>query len=167
MPPGSTRLVVRLRARAGGTLVELEHHGLTAEERRSTRSGGRTSSGGSRFSREETIPVSIPGRLRRQNREVPANGRAVSRRLVTARLRGGAMCFIAGLTQADEEPHRNPLRPRASSPVGFGSAEAAAVFSRSLMELEAPVSARGSTMMRRREVRVLALEQLRGPRGSE
>ncbi|HWL85265.1 MAG TPA: SRPBCC domain-containing protein [Polyangiaceae bacterium] len=32
MPPGSTRLIVRLTAQAGGTLVELEHHGLTADE---------------------------------------------------------------------------------------------------------------------------------------
>ena len=32
MPPGSTRLVVRLTAHAGGTLVELEHHGLTPDE---------------------------------------------------------------------------------------------------------------------------------------
>ena len=32
MPPGSTRLVVRLTARESGTLVELEHSGLTARE---------------------------------------------------------------------------------------------------------------------------------------
>ena len=32
MPPGSTRLVVRLTAQGGGTLVELEHHGLTPAE---------------------------------------------------------------------------------------------------------------------------------------
>jgi uncharacterized protein YndB with AHSA1/START domain len=33
MPPGSTRLVVRFTARGPGTLVELEHSGLTARER--------------------------------------------------------------------------------------------------------------------------------------
>ena len=33
MPPGATRLVVRLTARGNGTLVELEHSGLTAGER--------------------------------------------------------------------------------------------------------------------------------------
>jgi len=32
MPPGSTRLVVRLTARGAGTLVELEHRGLVARE---------------------------------------------------------------------------------------------------------------------------------------
>ena len=32
MPPGSTRLVVRFIAKPGGTLVELEHHGLTPAE---------------------------------------------------------------------------------------------------------------------------------------
>jgi uncharacterized protein YndB with AHSA1/START domain len=32
MPPGATRLVVRFSARADGTLVELEHHGLTVDE---------------------------------------------------------------------------------------------------------------------------------------
>jgi uncharacterized protein YndB with AHSA1/START domain len=32
MPPGSTRIVVRLIATPGGTRVELEHHGLTREE---------------------------------------------------------------------------------------------------------------------------------------
>jgi uncharacterized protein YndB with AHSA1/START domain len=32
MPPGSTRLVVQLRAHGAGTLVELEHSGLVAEE---------------------------------------------------------------------------------------------------------------------------------------
>ena len=32
MPPGSTRLVVRLTATGAGTLVELEHHGLVPEE---------------------------------------------------------------------------------------------------------------------------------------
>jgi uncharacterized protein YndB with AHSA1/START domain len=34
MPPGSTRLVVRLIATKGGTLVELEHHGLVPDEAR-------------------------------------------------------------------------------------------------------------------------------------
>jgi hypothetical protein len=32
MPPGSTRLIVRFTARGGGTLVELEHRGLTPSE---------------------------------------------------------------------------------------------------------------------------------------
>jgi uncharacterized protein YndB with AHSA1/START domain len=32
MPPGSTRLVVRFTARGAGTLVELEHSGLTPSE---------------------------------------------------------------------------------------------------------------------------------------
>src|SRR6266481_4370152 len=32
MPPGSTRLVVRLTARGAGTLVELEHSGLVVHE---------------------------------------------------------------------------------------------------------------------------------------
>jgi uncharacterized protein YndB with AHSA1/START domain len=32
MPPGSTRLVVRLTARGEGTLVELEHRGLAPDE---------------------------------------------------------------------------------------------------------------------------------------
>jgi uncharacterized protein YndB with AHSA1/START domain len=32
MPPGGTRLCVRLTAKGEGTLVELEHHGLTADE---------------------------------------------------------------------------------------------------------------------------------------
>src|SRR5262249_55436280 len=32
MPPGSTRLIVRLTERAGGTLVEVEHGGLSAVE---------------------------------------------------------------------------------------------------------------------------------------
>jgi uncharacterized protein YndB with AHSA1/START domain len=32
MPPGSTRLVVRLTEKGEGTLVELEHHGLTPNE---------------------------------------------------------------------------------------------------------------------------------------
>jgi len=32
MPPGSTRLVVRLTARGAGTLVELEHGGLGGRE---------------------------------------------------------------------------------------------------------------------------------------
>jgi uncharacterized protein YndB with AHSA1/START domain len=32
MPPGSTRLVVRLTPKGEGTLVELEHQGLTPEE---------------------------------------------------------------------------------------------------------------------------------------
>jgi len=32
MPPGATRLVVRFTARGSGTLVELEHSGLTARE---------------------------------------------------------------------------------------------------------------------------------------
>ena len=32
MPPGATRLVVRFTPRAGGTLVELEHQGLSATE---------------------------------------------------------------------------------------------------------------------------------------
>jgi uncharacterized protein YndB with AHSA1/START domain len=34
MPPGSTRLVVRLTATAEGTLLELEHHGLVPDEAR-------------------------------------------------------------------------------------------------------------------------------------
>ncbi len=34
MPPGSTRLVVTLEARAGGTHVVLEHGGLVPDERR-------------------------------------------------------------------------------------------------------------------------------------
>jgi uncharacterized protein YndB with AHSA1/START domain len=34
MPPGSTRLLVRLKAQGGGTLVELEHDGLIADEAR-------------------------------------------------------------------------------------------------------------------------------------
>jgi uncharacterized protein YndB with AHSA1/START domain len=33
MPPGATRLVVRFTARGGGTLVELEHSGLSARGR--------------------------------------------------------------------------------------------------------------------------------------
>ena len=33
MPPGATRLVVRFTARGRGTLVELEHSGLSAQER--------------------------------------------------------------------------------------------------------------------------------------
>lgn len=32
MPPGSTRVVVRFEPRGGGTLVTLEHHGLSAGE---------------------------------------------------------------------------------------------------------------------------------------
>lgn len=32
MPPGSTRLVIRLRAHEGGTRLELEHSGLVASE---------------------------------------------------------------------------------------------------------------------------------------
>ncbi len=32
MPPGSTRLLVRFTAHAGGTRVELEHHGLVVGE---------------------------------------------------------------------------------------------------------------------------------------
>jgi len=32
MPPGATRLVVRFSAQGAGTLVELEHHGLTPNE---------------------------------------------------------------------------------------------------------------------------------------
>jgi uncharacterized protein YndB with AHSA1/START domain len=34
MPPGSTRLVVRLTAAGAGTLLELEHHGLVPDEAR-------------------------------------------------------------------------------------------------------------------------------------
>jgi uncharacterized protein YndB with AHSA1/START domain len=34
MPPGSTRLVVRLTAGGEGTIVELEHHGLVPDEAR-------------------------------------------------------------------------------------------------------------------------------------
>jgi hypothetical protein len=34
MPPAATRLLVKFRARPGGTLVELEHHGLSVEESR-------------------------------------------------------------------------------------------------------------------------------------
>ena len=33
MPPGATRLVVRFTARGRGTLVELEHSGLSAQQR--------------------------------------------------------------------------------------------------------------------------------------
>lgn len=33
MPPGATRLIVRFTARGRGTLVELEHSGLTAQQR--------------------------------------------------------------------------------------------------------------------------------------
>lgn len=32
MPPGATRLIVRFTPRGGGTLVELEHQGLSANE---------------------------------------------------------------------------------------------------------------------------------------
>jgi uncharacterized protein YndB with AHSA1/START domain len=32
MPPGATRLIVRLTAVDGGTLLELEHHGLVPDE---------------------------------------------------------------------------------------------------------------------------------------
>jgi uncharacterized protein YndB with AHSA1/START domain len=34
MPPGSTRLIIRLSTTDGGTLVALEHHGLVVEEAR-------------------------------------------------------------------------------------------------------------------------------------
>jgi uncharacterized protein YndB with AHSA1/START domain len=39
MPPGATRLIVRLTERRGGTLVELEHSGLSAVEHQRKRRG--------------------------------------------------------------------------------------------------------------------------------
>jgi uncharacterized protein YndB with AHSA1/START domain len=39
MPPGSTRLIVRLTARAGRTLVELEHSGLSPVEHKRKEGG--------------------------------------------------------------------------------------------------------------------------------